>query len=156
MNCCLSRYDGQYQLCIWNLSKTHSFVINLFSVNKNKTNPVTKIVDILYRTKNFKMTPKVQNLSIFLFCFVLFCFCTLFQLKEWDISGKDLKWTHAILNNYSRYSRDFVRARNRQLRGFRFFLNNRGDVVIKGHRQENWKNHLDDINFVMTSYKRHY
>lgn len=156
MNCCLSRYDGQYQLCIWNLSKTHSFVINLFSVNKNKKNPVTKIVDILYRTKNFKMTPKVQNLSIFLFCFVLFCFCTLFQLKEWDISGKDLKWTQAILNNYSRYPRDFVRARNRQLWGFRFFLNNRGDVVIKGHRQENWMNHLDDINFVMTSYKRHY
>ena len=78
------------------------------------------MVDILYGTKNFKMTPKVQNLSIFLFCFVLFCyfFCTLFQLKEWDISGKDLKWTHAILNNYSRYSTDFVRARNRQLRGF--------------------------------------
>ena len=79
------------------------------------------MVDILYQRNNFKMTPKVQNLSIFLFCFVLFCFvlfCTLFQLKEWDISGKDLKWTHAILNNYSRYSIDFVRARNRQLRGF--------------------------------------
>lgn len=77
------------------------------------------MVDIIYQTKNFKMAPKVQNLSIFLFCFVLvWFFCTLFQLKEWDISGKDLKWTHAILNNYSRYSIDFVRARNRQLRGF--------------------------------------
>ena len=76
------------------------------------------MVDIIYQTKNFKMTPRVQNLSIF---FVLFFFCTLFQLKEWDISGKNLKWTHAIFNNYSRYSRVFVRARNRQLRGFRFF-----------------------------------
>ena len=74
------------------------------------------MVDILHRTKNFMMTPKVQNLSIFSFCF--FFFCTLFQLKEWDISGKDLKWTHTIFNNYPRYSRDFVRARNRQLRGF--------------------------------------
>ena len=53
------------------------------------------MVDILHRTKNFMMTPKVQNLSIFLFCFVFF-FCTLFQLKEWDISGKDLKWTQAF------------------------------------------------------------
>ena len=69
------------------------------------------MVDILHRTKNFKRTPKVQNLSIFLFCLFSF-FCALFQLKEWDISEKDLKWTHAIFNNYPRYCRDFVRAIN--------------------------------------------
>ena len=32
------------------------------------------MVDILHRTKNFMMTQKVQNLSIFLFCFVFFLY----------------------------------------------------------------------------------